>query len=67
MYVGKKAFSIIVIPHGDAAWGRGAKRVQYARITGVHIHQDQIWLVKPGAYIYIGFMLIAGPDYCGPP
>ena len=51
MYVGKKAFSIIIIPHGDAAWGWGAKRVQYARITGVHINQDQIWLVKPGAYI----------------
>ena len=33
--------------------------------TGVHSNQDQIWLVKIGQCI--GFMLMAGPDYYGPP
>ena len=33
--------------------------------TGVHNNQDQIWFVKIGEYR--GFMLIAGPDYYGPP
>ena len=36
-----------------------------ATITGVHSNQDQILLVKIREYI--GFMLIEGPDYYGPP
>ena len=39
-------------------------RVLYVGVC-IHSNEDQIGLEK--IVEYIGFMLIAGPDYCGPP